>query len=161
MTREQFIDLVKKEQESLRRFLLALCAGDYTEADDIAQDSLIRAYVSSNSLLDLSKFRSWLFKIAYHCYVDHCRKTKMGKMAIESDEAQGILAQESSEDTFKFQQLYDALNRLPERERVAIILHYFEGRNIKEVSFILEIPVGTVKSHLFSGRSHLRLYYNR
>ena len=45
MSPERFIDLVRAEQESLRRFLLALCGGDSQEADDIAQDALVRAYV--------------------------------------------------------------------------------------------------------------------
>ena len=49
MSPERFIDLVRAEQESLRRFLLALCGGDSFEADDIAQEALIRAYVASGS----------------------------------------------------------------------------------------------------------------
>ena len=61
MTQEQFIDLVRTEQEPLRRFLLALCSGDQALADDIAQDALVRAYVSSGSFLGRSKFKTWLF----------------------------------------------------------------------------------------------------
>ena len=64
MSPERFIDLVRAEQESLRRFLLALCGGDSQEADDIAQDALVRAYVASGSFLGLSKFSTWLFRIA-------------------------------------------------------------------------------------------------
>ncbi len=74
MTRERFISLVRSEQESLRRFLLSMCNGDAALADDIAQDALVRAYVSSGSFLGLSKFSTWLFRIAYNCFVDHCRK---------------------------------------------------------------------------------------
>ena len=51
MSPERFIDLVRAEQESLRRFLLALCGGDSLDADDIAQDALVRAYVASGSFL--------------------------------------------------------------------------------------------------------------
>ena len=54
MTRERFISLVKAEQDALRRFLLALCSGDAALADDIAQDSLVRAYMASGSFLGLS-----------------------------------------------------------------------------------------------------------
>ena len=46
MTREQFVRMVKGEQEALRRFLLALCLGNKDEADDIAQETLIKAYIS-------------------------------------------------------------------------------------------------------------------
>ena len=70
MSPERFIDLVRAEQESLRRFLLALCGGNAFEADDIAQDALIRAYVASGSFLGLSRFSTWLFQIADNCYID-------------------------------------------------------------------------------------------
>ena len=76
MTQERFISLVRAEQEPLRRFLLALCGGDAALADDIAQDALVRAYVASGSFLGLSKFSTWLFRIAYNCYIDHSRKAK-------------------------------------------------------------------------------------
>ena len=46
MTREQFIGVIQTEQDSLRRFLLALCCGNRDEADDIAQDTLVKAYLS-------------------------------------------------------------------------------------------------------------------
>ena len=80
MTEERFIDLVRIEQVPLRRFLLALCSGDSATADDIAQDSLVRAYVASGSFKGLSSFRTWLFRIAYNCYIDHCRKTQPQRM---------------------------------------------------------------------------------
>lgn len=76
MTPERFIDNVRAEQESLRRFLLALCGGDGTIADDIAQDALIRAYVASSNFRGLSKFSTWLFRIAYNCYLDYRKKTQ-------------------------------------------------------------------------------------
>ena len=63
MSPERFIDLIRAEQESLRRFLLALCGGDESLADDIAQDALVRAYVASGSFLGLSKFSTWLFRM--------------------------------------------------------------------------------------------------
>lgn len=67
MTQERFIAEVRQQQEPLRRFLLALCAGNGALADDIAQDALVRAYVASGSFLGLSKFSTWLFRIAYNC----------------------------------------------------------------------------------------------
>ena len=77
MSPERFIDLIRVEQESLRRFLLALCGGDESLADDIAQDALVRAYVASGSFLGLSKFSTWLFRIAYNCYVDYHRDCRL------------------------------------------------------------------------------------
>ena len=64
MTRDQFITHVEREQEALRSFLLALCCGNKSDADDLAQDALVKAYLSSASYQDKGRFRSWLFKIA-------------------------------------------------------------------------------------------------
>ena len=156
MSPERFIDLVRAEQESLRRFLLALCGGDSQEADDIAQDALVRAYVSSGSFLGLSKFSTWLFRIAYNCYIDRCRKIKPETIQPDSPQALDIPATDETDASFKYQQLYMALDRLPEKEKASIILHYFEDRSIKEIASILEIPPGTVKYYLSIGRNHLK-----
>jgi RNA polymerase sigma-70 factor (ECF subfamily) len=156
MSPERFIDLVRAEQESLRRFLLALCGGDSQEADDIAQDALVRAYVASGSFLGLSKFSTWLFRIAYNCYVDRKRKVRPETIQSDSQQALSIPATDETDATFKYQQLYMALDRLPEKEKASIILHYFEDRSIKEIASILEIPLGTVKYHLSIGRKHLK-----
>ena len=156
MSPGRFIDLVRAEQESLRRFLLALCGGDSQEADDIAQDALVRAYVASGSFLGLSKFSTWLFRIAYNCYIDHCRKIKPETIQPDSPQALDIPATDETDAAFKYQQLYMALDRLPEKEKASIILHYFEDRSIKEIASILEIPPGTVKYNLSIGRNHLK-----
>jgi RNA polymerase sigma-70 factor (ECF subfamily) len=144
MTQERFISLVRAEQEPLRRFLLALCCGDAALADDIAQDALVRAYVASGSILGLSKFSTWLFRIAYNCYVDHCRKAKPERTSV--DDALELPAAESSDSAFRYQQLYRALDRLPEKENAAISLFYFEDRSIKEIAAILAIAFGLVLS---------------
>ena len=156
MSPERFIDLVRAEQESLRRFLLALCGGDSQEADDIAQDALVRAYVGSGSFLGLSKFSTWLFRIAYNCYIDRSRKIKPETIQPDSPQALDIPATDETDAAFKYQQLYMVLDRLPEKEKASIILHYFEDRSIKEIASILEIPPGTVKYYLSIGRNHLK-----
>ena len=154
MTRERFIEEVRQQQEPLRRFLLALCAGDGALADDIAQDALVRAYVASGSFLGLSKFSTWLFRIAYNCYIDHCRKPKREEAPVE--EAIHLQADDASDKAFRYQQLYQALDKLPQKEKAAIALFYFEDKSIKEISAILNIPQGTVKYHLSIARQHLK-----
>ena len=156
MTRERFIDLVRAEQESLRRFLLALCGGDASLADDIAQDALVRAYVASGSFLGLSKFSTWLLRIAYNCYVDHHRKPRLETVSSDTKQALSVPATDETDSGFRHQRLYQALESLPEKEKASIVLHYFEDRSIKEISSILEIPQGTVKYYLSTGRNHLK-----
>ena len=156
MTRERFIDLVRVEQESLRRFLLALCGGDASLADDIAQDALVRAYVASGSFLGLSKFSTWLFRIAYNCYMDHHRKPRLETVSSDTKQALSVPATDETDSGFRHQRLYQALESLPEKEKASIVLHYFEDRSIKEISSILDIPQGTVKYYLSTGRNYLK-----
>lgn len=156
MSPERFIDLVRAEQESLRRFLLALCGGNAFEADDIAQDALIRAYVASGSFLGLSRFSTWLFRIAYNCYIDRCRKPRAETVPTDTPQALNVTSGEETDAGFKYQQLYQALDSLQEKEKAVIILHYFEDRSIKEIASILQIPSGTVKYHLATGRTRLK-----
>lgn len=156
MTRERFIELVRPEQEPLRRFLLGLCCGDAATADDLAQDALVRAYVASGSFLSLSKFRTWLFRIAYNCFVDNLRRRRDTLSAMESGPETRVPSSESADSAFRYQQLYMALERLPEKERAVIVLFYFEDRSIKEIAAILEMPAGTVKYNLSVGRNHLK-----
>lgn len=56
MNREEFIALISSEQESLRRFLLALCGGDRMEAEDIAQEAMVKAYIASGRFVERHKF---------------------------------------------------------------------------------------------------------
>ena len=156
MSPERFIDLVRAEQESLRRFLLALCGGNAFEADDIAQDALIRAYVASGSFLGLSRFSTWLFRIAYNCYIDRCRKVHPETVPTDTPQALNIRSEDETDAGFRYQKLYQALEQLQEKEKAVIILHYFEDRSIKEIASILQIPSGTVKYLLSIGRNHLK-----
>ncbi len=156
MSPERFIDHVRAEQESLRRFLLALCGGDSVLADDIAQDALVRAYIASGSFLGLSKFSTWLFRIAYNCYMDYHRRVRPDTVSTDAAVALNVPASEETDASFRYQRLYRALDSLPEKEKAVIILHYFEDLSIKEIASILQMPSGTVKYHLSIGRNHLK-----
>lgn len=156
MSPERFIDHVRAEQESLRRFLLALCGGDSVLADDIAQDALVRAYIASGSFLGLSKFSTWLFRIAYNCYMDYHRRVRPDTVSTDAAVALNVPASEETDASFIYQRLYRALDSLPEKEKAVIVLHYFEDLSIKEIASILQMPSGTVKYHLSIGRNHLK-----
>ena len=153
MTREGFIALVEQEQEALRGFLLYLCCGNKEEADDIAQDALVKAYLSSAGYQEKGRFRSWLFKIAHNTFLNHkasCRTTE------SIDEARTLISDTSAEASFEHQDLYLALRTLPPKERSAITLFYLNGYNIKEIAAITEASEDAVKKQLSRGRDQLK-----
>ena len=153
MTREAFITHVEREQEALRGFLLALCCGNKGDADDLAQDALVKAYLSSAGYRDKGRFRSWLFKIAYNTFLNH----KTGSRTMESiDEARTLVSSTSAESSFEHQELYLALRTLPPKERSSITLFYLNGHSIKEIALITDTSEDAVKKQLSRGRDKLK-----
>ena len=153
MTREVFIAHVEREQEALRGFLLALCCGKKDDADDLAQDALVKAYLSCAGYQDKGKFRSWLFKIAYNTFLNH----KASLRCTESiDEARALVSSTHADSEFEHQDLYLALRTLPPKERSAITLFYLNGYNIKEIAAITDTSEDAVKKQLSRGRDKLR-----
>ena len=153
MTREVFIAQVEREQEALRGFLLALCCGNKSDADDLAQDALVKAYLSCSDYQDMGRFRSWLFKIAYNNFLNH----KASLRTTESiDEARTLISSHSADSSFEHQSLYLALRTLPPKERSAITLFYLNGYSIREIAVITETSEDAVKKQLSRGRDKLK-----
>ena len=153
MTREVFIAHVEREQEALRGFLLALCCGKKDDADDLAQDALVKAYLSLAGYQDKGKFRSWLFKIAHNTFLNHkasCRTTD------SIDKARTLISGNEADSSFEHQDLYRALRTLPPKERSAITLFYLNGYSIKEIATITDSSQDAVKQQLSRGRDKLK-----
>lgn len=154
MTRDQFIDLVSREQESLRRFLCALCDGDGIAADDIAQEALLKAYMSYTRFEGRSKFSTWLFRIAYNCFCDW----KKGRHSATGEIPDGRLADETSDGRFRHERLYLAIDALSDSEKAVVLLFYMEDKSVKEIEAITGMSSTAIRTHLFRARKHLRAF---
>jgi len=153
VTRETFIGYVEREQEALRGFLLALCCGNKDDADDLAQDALVKAYLSCAGYQDKGRFRSWLFKIAYNTFLNHQKSLKT-TVSIDTVPVEALPQRGSGEVAFS--DLYLALGSLPPKERSAITLFYLNGYSIKEIAAITDVSQDAVKQQLSRGRDKLR-----
>ncbi len=153
MTRAEFEQQVKVNQEPLRRFLINLCSGDSSLSDDIAQEAFIKAYLNLNSFSGKSKFSTWLFRIAYNCFCDNKRASSRYSTIELSDTKH--FANESTDSKYKNQELYMALSKLNENERSCILLFYMEDKSIKDISEITAIKENTIKSHLSRAKTNI------
>jgi len=156
MNKERFIREIEDIQKPLRRFLLVLCGGDTFTADDIAQDACVKAWIACEGFRGTSKFSTWIFKIAYNSWRDRKYNVK-NSTGLDSDTVQQIPDMARADGTFQYQNLYCAIENLNCNEKTAILLFYMEDRGIKEISTIMDIPQGTVKSLLSRGRAKLRI----
>lgn len=120
-------------------------------ADDIAQETLIAAWLSISSFENKSSFKSWLLRIAYFKYIDHLR----GQRNQTDQDLETIQLQAQDRDITLEMDMQTALGHLPLSERTALILFYIEDQPIDKIAAIMKIPTGTIKSHLSRGREHL------
>ena len=153
MERERFVQLVKVEQESLRRFLFAMCCGNGCDADDIAQETLMKAYLSLDKYKEKDRFGSWLIKIAHNTFLDHRRRNCPMN---ELDAAERLASMSAADGKFEYQELHLALDKLSPKERSVILLHYMQGYSIAEISEITDDSQSAIKKQLERGREHLK-----
>lgn len=158
MTKEQFINELDLVQEPLRRFLHGLCGGDGFKADDLAQEAMLKAYLSFSKYEGRARFSTWLFRIAYNCYFDNYRHNfGSGGTPVESVQ-NNVPDGRECDYKFEYQQLYMAIANLSPMEKSVTLLFYMEEKSIKEIGAIMDMPAGTVKSHLSRARRHLKDY---
>ena len=161
MTKQQFIELAAAEQESLRRFLRGLCGGDGFRADDIAQEALLKAYLSFERFQGRSRFSTWLFRIAYNCWYDQLQNYPDNE-SVDLQEVRKLEDEGSTADKkYEYQQLYAAIGSLNRQEQAVILLFYMEEKSVKEIEVITGMPSGTIRSHLSRARRHLKQYLER
>lgn len=155
MDRQQFILNVESSQKALRRFLTALCCGDAALADDLAQDTFVKAYLACDDFKGDSKFTTWIYRIAYNTFVSHKRSRILHA---QLSEAESISGNDKPDKAFDYQPLYLALSKLSEKERSAILLHYMQGYSVAEIADINNSSPDAVKQQLSRGRQHLKCF---
>jgi RNA polymerase sigma-70 factor (ECF subfamily) len=127
------------------------------EAEDVAQEAMLRAYRNFSRLRDRERFRSWLVRTTWRLALDRIRaagrrarrENAATKDALEIGAESVVAAREFERHVAR------AVDELPQKLRVVIVLAAIEGYNTREVASLLEIPEGTVKSRLFSARKQL------
>ena len=124
-------------------------------ADDIAQESLMKAYLALNKYDERQKAKLWLMKIAYNTFLNHHAKTARHRYE-DIDVTAMMSSQQSSDESFRYQELLQAMAELPDSERTTLILHYFEGYKVEEIAQITNCTDAAVKKRLQRAREELK-----
>jgi RNA polymerase sigma-70 factor (ECF subfamily) len=130
------------------------------DAEDVAQEALLRAYRSFEHLRDRSRFRAWLVRIAFRLALDRLRASKRREQRdtiwSQPEHQPPAATAETLAASSEFQAHLDrALEELPEKLRLVLLLAAMEGHTIDEIAAMVGVPVGTVKSRIFVARKQL------
>lgn len=130
------------------------------DAEDVAQEALLRAYKSFDRLRDRSRFRGWLVRISFRLALDRLRSAKRREqrdtMWAKPSNAPAPVTAEDVAASNQFQAHLDrALEELPERLRLVLLLSAMDGYTIEEIASMIGVPLGTVKSRIFIARKKL------
>jgi RNA polymerase sigma-70 factor, ECF subfamily len=130
------------------------------DAEDVAQEALLRAYQKFDRLRDVTRFRAWLVRITFRLALDRWRSAKRrglreAEWALPERHPAPPSTEELAASSVFQSHLEKALEELPERFRLVLLLAAIEGYTLEEVAEILGIPLGTVKSRLFFARKAL------
>jgi RNA polymerase sigma-70 factor (ECF subfamily) len=127
------------------------------EAEDVAQDALFRAYRNFHRLRDRERFRAWLVRMTWRIALDRIRSAgrRERRELASIDPAPAATAEDLAASSEFNRRLHGAIDELPEKLRVVIILAAIEGHDVQEVARLLEVPEGTVKSRIYAARKRL------
>jgi RNA polymerase sigma-70 factor, ECF subfamily len=147
---------IEAEIPRLRRYARALTR-DVVTADDLVQDCLTRALGKLHLWQEGSDLRAWLFTILHNQYVNHIRRAVREGVSVGYHESEPLLSRPAQQGKrLELRDLARAIARLPEEQRLVVLLIGLEGMRYEEVAAILGVPVGTVRSRLSRGRDALR-----
>jgi RNA polymerase sigma-70 factor (ECF subfamily) len=137
------------------------------DAEDVAQEAFVKAYRSFRQLRDRDRFRAWLVRLTWRLAIDRQRgdrrrvardRSPAGLRHIPSEVAQGFspALERDLVANERAAQLWKAIDALPEKLRVVVVLAGIQEHDMREVARLLDLPEGTVKSRMFLARRRLK-----
>jgi len=159
-----FAKLVEQYQNRIIAVAYGI-AGNRQDAEDIAQDTFIKAYKGMNSLHENGAFYSWLVRIAVNTAISHKRSGHSSELITMESIAEPVYQGETPESYLERcgekERIQEMLAPLSPDSRVVLVLREIEGLGYEEIAKVLEIPVGTVRSRIHYARDRLRQVISR
>ncbi|EKE18973.1 MAG: hypothetical protein ACD_9C00181G0002 [uncultured bacterium] len=157
--------LVERYEEKLARYILRISGGSKEDVEDTLQDVFISAYKNLNDFDQSLKFSSWIYRIAHNKVISHFRKiTARPKTVTYEGDGQllNILASDQDltrdlERKYTAEEVKMVLNTLDERYREVLVLKFLEEKDYKEISDILQKPMGTVATLISRAKKQFKV----
>jgi RNA polymerase sigma-70 factor (ECF subfamily) len=160
---EAFGALVERHQRYVYN-LASRVVGNQQDAEDLAQEAFIRAWVAIANFRLESSFRTWLFRIVINLFYNRLPGLRRELYALGEDCLADIPDDSSpdfdptssieAEEIHAF--LHKQIDRLPESQRLLVILRYQQGLSYEDIARVVSLPLGTVKTGLFRAKERLR-----
>lgn len=157
-----FGELVCRYQDRLYN-MVTHTIGCAVEAEDVVQEAFVQAFTKLSSFRRDSAFYTWLYRIAINAAISRRRKKRPSISVEQHQEASGSepmddaeMPTERLEREESVAQVHTALDQLNEQHKAILVLREIEGFCYEEISEILDLPIGTVRSRLHRARSHLK-----
>ena len=163
-----YSDLTQKYQKPLY-FHVRKMIRNPDFAEDLVQDIFLKAFKSLKNYKNDYAFSTWLYRIATNHTIDYLRKKKLETLSIHADDSDDTHAtiQLADEDSFtdepmirreRKNKVHEAIDQLPEKYREVILKRHIEEKSYQEIAEEMDIPLGTVKAHIFRARELLYKY---
>ena len=169
--RSQFEALIKGQLDALYRTALRMTKNP-ADAEDLVQETALKAYRYFDRFEDGSNIRAWLFKILTNLFINRYRKESKAPTQVDFDDVEdfqlygrmvdtgyvavGQTPEKNLFDRVLGQDIDRAIESLPEDFRLVVVMAFVEGLSYEEIAMALNVPMGTVKSRLFRGRKLLQ-----
>src|SRR6476660_6581677 len=163
--RHAFAELVKRHQSAVRACLRKLTAGNHALADDLAQETFVLAWRNLASFRQEARFSTWLYRIATNAWLAHARKRREELLGDRDDDApddddapppdEAGGGDHARAATLKID-MERALATLSDAERAAIVQCYHNDLSHEEAAYVLNCPVGTVKTPILRAKAKLK-----
>jgi RNA polymerase sigma-70 factor (ECF subfamily) len=152
-TRE-FTRQLLESAPSLRAFAISL-TGNVERADDLVQETMMRAWANSASFAEGTNIKAWLFTILRNAFTSQFRKRKREVEDADGNYAASLVALADQEDKAALDDMREALAKLPSEQREAVLLVGASGFSYEEAAEICDCAIGTIKSRVNRGRAKL------
>lgn len=148
METRKFCECVKKYRDSLFIMALAILKNE-ADAEDAVSNAILKAYENRNQLKIFHKFKPWMLTVTKN----EALKIKKKRLILPGDETVEAMLEPVQAH---YDELWDVLQQMKEEYRLVVVLFYYEELSLGDISNVLDIPIGTVKSRLNRGKAELR-----